>query len=120
MNKPKSWQNIGRDKRREIYNTLRGCRPGERWLYEMLQLTQGNEIKKLTISQTMSGFNKSFRYMVLNYAISGNPISIPAKKQRRENRIISIRLRAALIAGETGVRFDKVYPKLYVKMYKHI
>ncbi len=120
MNKPKSWENIGRDKRREIYNTLRWCLPGERWLYMNWNLFQGNEIKKLTISQTMSGFNKSFRYMVLNYAISGNPISIPAKKQRRENRITSIRVRARRIAAETSVSFEKVYPKLYVKMYKHI
>ena len=120
MNRPKSWQNIGRDKRREIYNTLRFCLPGERWLYEMLQFTQGSELQKLSFSQTMSGFNKSFRYMVLNYAISGNPISIPAKEQRRENRITSIRVRARRIAAETGVGFDKVYPKLYVKMYKHM
>ncbi len=120
MNKSKSWENIGRDKRREIYNTLRWCLPGARWLYENRNLFQGNEMKKLSFSQTISGLNKSFRYMILYDVISGNPISIPAKKQRRENRIISIRLRAALIAGETGVRFDKVYPKLYVKMYKHI
>ncbi len=120
MNKSKSWENIGRDKQREIYNTLRFCLPGERWLYENRNLFKDNENKKLTISQTISGLNKSFRYMILYDVISGNPISIPAEKQRRENRIISIRLRAALIAGETGVRFDKVYPKLFMQMYKHI
>jgi hypothetical protein len=120
MNKPKSWENIGRDKRREIYNTLRWCLPGARWLYENRNLFKDNELKKLSFSQTISGLNKSFRYMILYDVISGNPISIPAKKQRRENRIISIRLRAALIAGETGVSFDKVYPKLFVKMYEHI
>jgi hypothetical protein len=120
MKQQRSWENIGRDKRREIYNTLRGCRPGERWLYEMLQFTQSSEMQKLSSLQSLNRVSQAIRFMILNYAISGKPFSIAAIKQRRDSRITSIRLRARRIAAETGVSFEKVYPKLYVKMYKHI
>ncbi|MDQ3061916.1 MAG: hypothetical protein M3R14_03490 [Acidobacteriota bacterium] len=120
MNKPKSWQNIGRDKRREIYNTLRGCLPGERWLNEMLQFTQGSEMQKLSAVQSLNRLNQVIRFMILNDAVSGKPFSIAASQERYERRVRLIRARARRIAAETGVSFDKVYPKLYVKMYKHI
>ena len=120
MKQQRSWENITHAKRREIYNTLRWCLPGQRWLYENRNLYKDNEIKKLTISQTMSGLNKSFRYMILNDAISGRPFSIAASQQRYERRVRLIRIRASRIAIETGVRFEKVYSMLVERMNRLI
>ena len=120
MKQQRSWENITHAKRREIYQTLRGCLPGERWLYTNQHLVHDVETKKLNINQALAALNKSFRFMMLNDAISGRPFSIAASQERYERRVRLIRTRARRIAAETGVSFEKVYPKLYVKMYKHI
>jgi hypothetical protein len=120
MKQQRSWENIGHARRMKIYNTLRFCLPGERWLYEMLQFTQSSDMQKLSAVQSLNRMNQAIRFMILNDAISGKPFSIAASQQRYEQRVRLIRAGARRIAAETSVNFDKVYPKLYVKMYKHI
>ena len=120
MKQQRSRENITHAKRREVYLTLRGCRPGERWLYTNQHLIHDNKPMKLSINQVMGALNKSFRFMMLNDIIRGNPISLFVAQQRYEQRFRLIRIRASRIAVETGVRFEKVYPVLVERMNRFI
>ena len=119
MKQRRSWQNITHAKQREIYHTLRGCRPGERWLDTNQHLID-DEPMKLNINQALAALNKSFRFMMLYDAISGKPFSLAAIEERDARRVRLIRVRASRIAVETGVRFEKVYSMLVERMNQFI
>ena len=120
MKQQRSWQNITHAKQSEIYQTLCGCRPGERWLVTNQHLIHDVERKQLSINQALAAFNKTFRFMMLYDAISGKPSSLAVAQQRNEQRLSSIRIKASRIAVETGVRFEKVFSMLVERMNRFI
>ena len=92
--------------------------PGYRWMKAHPNLF--DKIENMDALQCMRIACKSFRYYHLNQMINGNWASEGAKEQRQKWWIEQVKREARMISLNISVSYDKVFPKLFHRMWEEI